>query len=173
MHLSCTKIFFAMNNDDKINGCTRRHSRLLSNINHTLKHRFSRHTDKAVFQSDHLFSITAEDSFLITTICLLPKLHLTGDSITDFLLYIVKILHDLTLFDEPAKPVGTMAVREMKMIPNEVGVVGLAFLNLSIYIEVCDGHGFSVQLPQRNVFLFQWIIGGLFTFVSAHTVHLT
>ena len=48
-----------------------------------------------------------------------------------------------------------MAVREMKMIPNEVGVVGLAFLNLSIYIEVCDGHGFSVQLPQRNVFLFQ------------------
>ena len=48
-----------------------------------------------------------------------------------------------------------MAVREMKMIPDEVGVVGLALLSLRVRIEVCEGHGVGVQLPQRNVFLFQ------------------
>ena len=172
MHLSCTKIFFAMNNDDKINGCTRRHSRLLSNINHTIKHRFSRHVYEAVLQTEHLLSVTAEDSFKITTIYLLPKRHLTSDSIADFTFHIIEVLHDPALVDEPAKPVRTMTVREMKMIPDEVGVVGLAFLNLSIYIEVCDGHGVGIQSPQRNVFLFQWTVCHLFTFVSAHGYYL-
>ena len=32
-----------------------------------------------------------------------------------------------------------MAVREMKMIPDEVGVIGLDLLGLSIGIEMCDG----------------------------------
>jgi len=77
-------------------------------------------------------------------------------------------LHDPALVDEPAKPVGAMAVREMKMIPDEVGVVGLALLGLRIGIEVCDGHCVCIQSPQRNVFLFQWIVCGLFTCVSAH-----
>jgi len=57
---------------------------LLSNINHTLKHRFSRHIDEAVLQTEHLLGITAENSFLIATVGLLPKLPLTGDSIVDF-----------------------------------------------------------------------------------------
>lgn len=47
-----------------------------------------------------------------------------------------------------------MAVRIMKMIPDEVGRVGLAFLNLSISIEVGYGNSVGVKLPQRNVFLF-------------------
>ena len=66
-----------------------------------------------------------------------------------------------------------MAVGEMKMIPDEIGVVCLALLGLCIWIEVGDGHGVGVQLPQWNVFLFQWIVSGLFALVSAHTVHLT
>ena len=66
-----------------------------------------------------------------------------------------------------------MAVREMKMIPDKVGVVCLALLGLRISVEVCDGHGVGVKSPHRNVFLFQWIIGGPFALVSAHTVHLT
>lgn len=37
------------------------------------------------------------------------------------------------------KSVGAMAVREMKMIPNEIGVVCLALLDLRIGIEVSDG----------------------------------
>lgn len=152
----------------KRNSCTRKHSRLISNINHTLKHRFSRHVNKAVLQTEHLFSITAEDSFLIAAVGLLPKLNLTRDSITDFPFHIIEVLYDLTIIDEPVKPVGTMAVREMKMIPDEVGGVGLAFLNLRIGIEVCDGHDVGVKLPQRNVFLFQWAVCGLFTLVSAH-----
>lgn len=139
-----------MNNDDKINGCTRRHSRLLSNINHTPKHSFSCHIDEAVFQTEHLLSVTAEDSFKITTICLLPKLYLTGDSFTDFPFHIIEILYDLAIIDEPAKPVGTMAVREMKMIPDKVGVVCLALLGLRIGVEVGDGHGIGVKFPQRN-----------------------
>lgn len=61
-----------------------------------------------------------------------------------------------------------MAVRIMKMIPDEVGRLGLAFLNLSISIEVGYGNSVGVKLPQRNVFLFQWVIYGLFTCVSAH-----
>ena len=157
-----------MNIDDKINGCTRRHSRKRSNINHTLKHRFSRHVDKAVLQTEHLLGVTAEDSFLIAIVGLLPKLNLTGDSIADFQLHIVEILLDSALIDEPAKPVGAMAVREMKMIPDEVGVVGLDLLGLSIGIEMCDGHSVGVQLPQWNVFLFQGAVCVLFTCVSAH-----
>ena len=114
-----------------------------------------------------------EDSLLIATVGLLPKRHLTEDSVTDFPFHIIKILHDPTLIDEPAKSVGAMTVREMKMIPDEVGVVGLALLDLSIGVEVGDGHGVGVQSPQRNVFLFQWAVCGLLALVSAHTVHLT
>ncbi len=155
------------------NSCTRRHSRKHSNINHTLKHYFSRHIDEAILQTEHLFSITAENSFLIATISLLPKFHLTGDSIADFPFHIIEVLHDLTLVHEPVKPVGTMAVREMKMIPDEVSGIGLAFLGLRVGIEVCDGHGIGVQLPQWNVFLFQGAVCGLFALISTHTVHLT
>lgn len=54
-----------------------------------------------------------------------------------------------------------MAVREMKMIPDEVGVVGLALLGLRIGVEVGDGNSVSVKLPQRNVFLFQWAVCGM------------
>ena len=173
MHLICTKIFFAMNNDDKINGCTRRHSRLLSNINHTLKHSFSCHIDEAVFQTEHLLSVTAEDSFQIITICLLPKLYLTGDSLADFQFHIIEVLNDLALVDEPAKPVRAMAVREMKMISDKVGGVCLAFLGLHNSIEVSNGHGVGIQSPQRNVFLFQWAVCGLFTLISAHGYYLS
>lgn len=107
---------------------------------------------------------------MIATIILLPMLHLTGDSFVDFQLHIVEILYDLTLVDEPAKPVGAMAVRIMKMIPNEVGVVRLAFLSLCIGIEVGDSYGIGVQSPQRNVFLFQVTVCKLFALISAHTV---
>ena len=54
------------------------------------------------------------------------------------------------------------------MIPDEVGVIGLDLLGLSIGIEMCDGQSVGVQSPQRNVFLFQWAVCGLFTCVSAH-----
>ena len=108
----------------------------LSDINHTLKHRFSRHIDEAVFQTEHLLGITAENSLLIATISLLPKLYLAGDSIADFQFHIVEVLHDPALIDEPAKPVRAMAVREMKMIPDEVGMVRLALIGLCIGIEV-------------------------------------
>ena len=131
----------------KINGCTRRHSRLLSNINHTLKHGFSCHIDEAVLQTEHLLGITAEDSFLIATIGLLPKLYLASNSFTNFPFYIIEVLHNFTLVDEPAKPVRTMTVRKMKMIPDEIGAVGLALLGLSIGIEMGDGHGVGVQSP--------------------------
>jgi len=61
-----------------------------------------------------------------------------------------------------------MAVREMKMIPDEVGMVGLALLGLRIGIEVCNGHSVGIQSPQRNVFLFQGAVCSLFTCISAH-----
>ena len=48
-----------------------------------------------------------------------------------------------------------MTVREMKMIPDKVGVVCLALLGLRISVEVCDGHGVGVKIPKRNVLLFQ------------------
>ena len=154
------------------NGCTRRHSRKQSNINHTLKYRFSRHLDEAVFQTEHFLSITAEDSFLITAICQLPKLYLTGDCFTDFSFHIIKVLHDPALVDEPAKPVRAFAVRIMKMISDKVGMVGLALLGLRIGIEVCDGQGVGVKSPQRNVFLFQWAVCVLITCISAHGFYL-
>ena len=66
-----------------------------------------------------------------------------------------------------------MAVREMKMIPDEVGMVRLTLLSQRICIEVRDGHSVGVKLPQRNVFLFQWAVCGLLALVSAYTVHLT
>ena len=56
----------------------------------------------------------------------------------------------------------------MKMIPDEVGVIGLALLGLRISIEVSDSHGIGIQSLQRNVFLFQWAVCGLLTCVSAH-----
>ena len=59
-----------------------------------------------------------------------------------------------------------MAVREMKMIPDEVGVVGLALLGLHIGIEASNGHGVGIQSPQRNVFLFQEAVCGLFALIS-------
>ena len=126
-----------------------------------------------MLQTEHLLSITAEDSFQIATIGLLPKRHLTGDSITDFPFHIIEVLHDPAIIDEPAKPVRAFAVREMKMIPDEIGCVCLALLGEGIGVEASDGHGVGVKSPQRNVFLFQWIIGGPFALVSAHTVHLT
>ena len=49
----------------------------ISNIDHTLKHCFSRHIDEAVFKTEHLLGITDEDSFPIATIGLLPKFNLT------------------------------------------------------------------------------------------------
>lgn len=71
-----------------MNGCTRRHSRLLSYINHTLKHRFSRHIDEAVFKTENFLSITAEDSLRIATVGLLQKLHLVSESLVIFHLHI-------------------------------------------------------------------------------------
>ena len=144
----------------------------LSDIYHKLKHRFSRHTDEAVFKTEHFLSITAEDSSLIATVGLLPKLYLTGDSIADLPFQIIKVLNNLPLADESAKSVGAMAIREMKMIPDEVCVVGLALLGLRISIEVGDCHGIGVQSPQRNVFLFQGAVCGLFTCIYAHDYYL-
>ena len=67
-------------------------------------------------------------------VCLLPKLNLTRYSIADFPFHIIEVPNDLTLVDEPANPVRTMAVRKMKMIPDEVSMVGLALLGLRISI---------------------------------------
>ena len=44
-----------------------------------------------------------------------------------------------------------MAVREMKMIPDEVGVIGLALLGLHIGIEVCNGQGVGVHSPSLEI----------------------
>ena len=95
-----------------------------------------------------------------------------GDSITDFPFHIIKVLFYPAIVDEPVKPVGTMAIREMKMIPDEVGAVGLALLYLCIDVEVGDGNSVGVKLPHRNIFLFQWTVCGLFALVSAHNSHL-
>ena len=61
-----------------------------------------------------------------------------------------------------------MAVREIKMIPDKVGVVGLSLLSLRISIEMSNSHGVGVQSPQRNIFLFQGTVGCFFALVSAH-----
>ena len=156
----------------KINGCTRRHSRLLSNINHTLKHGFSCHIDEAVLQTEHLLGITTENSFLIVTVGFLPKLHLTRDSFTDFPFHIIEVLHDPALVDEPAKPVRAFAVGIVKMIPDEVRAVYLALDSKCITVEVSNGHSVGVQSPQWDVFLFQWAVCGLFTLISAHGYYL-
>ena len=58
------------------------------------------------------------------------------------------------------------------MIPDEVGAVCLALDGERIIIEVSDSHSVGVQATQRNVFLFQWIVGGLFAFISAHVYYL-
>lgn len=65
-----------------------------------------------------------------------------------------------------------MVIREMKMIPDEVGGIGLVLLGLRIGIELGDGHCVGVQSPQRNVFLFQWAVCGLLTCISAHDYYL-
>ncbi len=126
--------------------------------------------DESVLQSEHFLSITAEDSLLIATVSPLPKLHLTGDSFVDFMFHIIEILLYLSLIDEPAKPVRVLAVREMKIILDEVGVINLALYDERIGVEVRDGHGVDIQSPQRNVFLFQWIVCGLFVFVYTHNI---
>lgn len=113
------------------------YSRLNSNINHTLKHRFSRHIDEAVLQTEHLLGITAEDSFLIIAIGLLPTLHLTGDSFTDFQFEIIKILNNFALID---KPVWILTVRVVKVILDVIRVIGLAFLDKRNCIEVGNNH---------------------------------
>lgn len=128
--------------------------------------------NKTVLKTDHLFGITAEDSSLIATVSLLPKLHLTSNSFADFQFHIIEVLHDPALIDEPAQPVGAMAIREMKMITDEVGVIGLALLSLRIGVEVGNGHGIGVKSPQRNVFLFQGTVCGLFAYISAHGYYL-
>lgn len=57
------------------------------------------------------------------------------------------------------------------MIPDEVRVVGLAFLGQGVRIEVDNGHSVGVKSPDRNIFLFQGIVSHLYALVSAHTVH--
>ena len=58
------------------------------------------------------------------------------------------------------------------MIPDEVGAVCLALNSERIIIEVSDGNSVGVQAPQRNAFLFQWIVCCLFTLISAHDFNL-
>lgn len=139
-----------------------------SHIYHTLKHRFSRHIDEAVLQTEHLLCITAENSFLIAAVVLFPKLYLTGDCFANFQFQFIKVLNNPTLIDEPAKPVRVLAVRIMKMVSDEVGVVCLVFLSERARIEVGNCHGIGVKFPNRNIFLFQGIVNGLFTLISAH-----
>lgn len=105
---------------------------------------------RSSFKTEHLLSVTTEDSFLIATIGLLPKLYLASDSFTDFPFQIIKVLNDLPLVDEPAKPVGAMAVRKMKVIPDKVGGICLAILGLSVNVEASDGYCIGIQSPQRN-----------------------
>ena len=147
---------------------SKKHSRLNSNINHTLKYCFSCHTYEAVLQTVHFISIITEEGSLIATIGLLSKLHLASDSFTDFQFHIIKVLLYPTIVDEPAKPVRVITVRIVEMIPDEVRVVCLALLGLRVSIKVDNGHGVGVKSPQRNVFLFQWIVCCLFAFISAH-----
>ena len=127
----------------------------LSDIYHTLKQNFSRHVYEAVLQTEHLLSVTAEDSFLIATVGLLPKLNLTGDSFIDFPFHIIKVQHNTSLVDEPAKPVGATAVRIMKMIPDKIGGVRLALLDQCIGIEVCDCHDVGVKFHSGIDFFFR------------------
>ena len=71
-------------------------------------------------------------------------------------------MNDLALIDEPAKPVGSMAVREMKMIPDQVGMVSLAFFSLCVGIEVCNNIG--VKFQHRNIILFHGTVCDLLVF---------
>jgi len=84
---------------------------------------------------------------LIATISLFPKFHLAGDSFTDFQFQVIKVLNDSAVVDEPAESIRTLTIRIMKMIPDEVGMIGLALLDQCIGIEVCDGHGIGVKSP--------------------------
>ena len=53
--------------------------------------------------------------------------------------------------DELVKPVGAMAAREMKVIPDEVGCVSLDLLSLCIGVEVSDGYGVGVHSPPLEI----------------------
>ena len=65
-----------------------------------------------------------------------------------------------------------MAVSEMKMIPNEIGMIVFSLLGRRIGIEMRDGHGVGIQSPHRYILLFQQAVCGLFTFISAHGSYL-
>ena len=78
-----------------------------------------------------------------------------GDSFTNFQFHIIKVLNDLTLINEPAKSVRALAVGVVEMIPDEVGVIGLALLGECVGIEVGDGHSIGVKSPIRKVQFFK------------------
>lgn len=79
------------------------------------------------------------------------------------------MLNDLTLIDEPVKPVRILAIRIMKMIPDVVNVICHAFLGERIGIKVSDGHGVGVKSPKWNVFLFQGIVYSLLAFIYEYS----
>lgn len=54
------------------------------------------------------------------------------------------------------------------MIPDVVGVVGLAFLSERVGIEVGNCHGVGVKSPNWHILLFLRVICDLFALVSAH-----
>ncbi len=139
---------------------------MLSNINHTLKLRFSRHVYKAVFKSEHFLSIVCEESLLIAVVALIPKLHLASNSFIDIQLHIIKIMLDFSFIDEPAKPVRVLIV---KMIPDEVGMASVALQREGIWCKVCDCYGVGIFSSQLNIFLFQGIISYLFALVFVPT----
>lgn len=97
---------------------------------------------------------------------------MAGDSFTDFQFQVIKVLNDFTLVDELTKPGRVLAVRIMKMIPDEVGAVCLALNSESIKANVSNSYCVGIQSQRRNIFLFQRIVNGLFAFVSAHCDYL-
>lgn len=118
-----------------------------SHINHTLKHDFSRHIDKAVLQTEHFFNITAEDGSLIATIALFPKIHLTRDSFADFRFQFIEVLNNPALINEPAKPIRVLAVRVVEMIFDEIGVISSPLFHQTVGVEMRNGHCVGVKSP--------------------------
>ena len=51
------------------------------------------------------------------------------------------VRYNLFLVGEPTKSVGIFAIGIMKMIPDEIGMVGLVFLDMSVSIEVGNDYG--------------------------------
>lgn len=92
----------------------------------------------------HFIGITAENSSLIATIGLFPKLHLASDSFADFQFQFIEVLNNPALVDEPAKPVRALTVRIMKVIPDVVSVICFALLSERIAVEVGNCHGVGV-----------------------------